>query len=73
MLTPGPQSFGLIVDLDDVLSGGTDDAAGIEGHGGNRLVIGKGVMNSTSAKIPNLDVHVSLVAIVLTGREIHIL
>jgi hypothetical protein len=60
-------TFSLVIYLDDVLACGTDDAAGVEGHGGNGLVISKGVVDATSAEIPNLEVHVSLVVKVVLG------
>jgi hypothetical protein len=47
-------AVGLVVDLDDALAGCGNNAARVEHHAGNGVVVGIGVVDGASPKIPDL-------------------
>lgn len=53
-------ALGLIVHLDYIFAGGADNAASIEHHRSDRLIVCESIVNTASAEIPNLQEHISL-------------
>lgn len=49
-------TVGLVIDFRHALARGGDDAAGVELHAGNGVVVGVGVVDGARAEIPYLYV-----------------